>query len=1579
MKSKTNRSVPRKSKLLKTAHRLALVGMLWAAPLMMASAESYTVDPTQDVSATNFHTLADMQAAGIVWEDGDTVTLRLDGTDDSMQPDTPFDFGDKSVTVTGQGTITPASPAPGTSRFAETIGPLAIHATDGATLTFDGFYNFGASVINGDSITLGSAGGTGTLIFSSNVADSGDGGAIVGSDITFAGGTTIFTGNSADNYYGGAICGYGDFAITGGTASFLNNSGVMGGAIFVTGNTTLFASDGDILFHGNTDSFGANAIFLWNDGDEKTLILAAAAGRSILLYDPVRSESLNENLTIDINSTDGGATSTGGTILFDTHVSQVYGNTTVFGGTMQLANGAIYGAANTIGSFTLNADATLLSDTFHNGIQVDTVTLQAGTTLAFDMTGAVDTATAGVTRNLTFSTSTFVDAAANIDLRNFEGLTTGSTYELVYATGITHTDKTLMVYGEALSGTREAAAFTLSTASDTLTLTANGITQQLAHWTGQTDSVWNTATGNWDLTGLDPTATDQFFHGDAVVFGATGYASGGTVTINADGVQIAALGANPGMEIQSGDWIFEGGEIVGGRIFITGADSLTFAGLNGSDTRTMNQRIHILAGTSSQFSDFTLQAADGATLIFDGFITPGNGGIVNGDFYSNLTLGEVGSTGTMIFSGNSVTSFGGAVYNNQSIAIAGGTNSFLQNTAAGGAAIFCNTDLHISGGTNTFAENSTIVGGGAIYCSNLTITGGTNTFVGNSTDGDGGAILAYYDITLFASDGDIRFQGNTDVTGANAIYADNTSNASTLTLAANTGQSVLFYDPVRNSDANQNLTIHINSTDGGATVTDGTVLFDTHQSKVYGHTAVFGGTMKLTNGAIYGAANNVGSYTLNTGATLAVSNAGTIMADTITLEADSILAYDLINCGGGLTLDAQNYNFITGDILNFAVKLNSWASGTYTLLSTNSDNFTGFDADNALARLIWSGTNDRLAMQFSTTDGTDLVLDMMVDFNTVLSWTGDNDGAWDLDTENWTDNPGDTPFVTQFAPGDVVYFGAAAQNQDITLSQTMQVADMVIYGGQYTFSDFDIQSTTDTKLSGASQTLIVTGDTTTATFNNGLNFTGGIGVLNGAKLTLAGTDAVTSGDTLYVDSGATLEINASVGKLTVYELYLEEDANIAVINGPTLSAGQNVTIDQIITSTEALDETQLAGMLNKSTVLRSEEAVFSSDDVFYYMGMAYASISVEAFAQDNGLRRNLQRLGALLDRAGGDPAIAGFYDALYAMEDSDDIVAALDRLGAGEVAADALTIALWRPWQRTNKRLYQLMDEQYCCETTVYNVGRCRPTSHQFWFEGQFVADNLSHSNDALAYHQRRSAMLLGVDKQLMNNFAIGAMFSYGQPRAYNRLAKVDAKDYTIGIYSQLHTHEYLYFNLFFGYGYQTYDYTNRLSGFGSDYNGHALYGSIEAIRPIYCDSYMTLMPLLAIDYQQAWTDGFTDASAGQPAMAYGDGNMAQVLMRLGLNSRYRWLDRVHMTTRMQYALNFVDRYGELSASFVDVPGMSTMLRGAKMGRNLVNLGIGGEIFLGYNNRFRLSADYDFIYATRAISHSGFLGAEVKF
>ena len=479
--------------------------------------------------------------------------------------------------------------------------------------------------------------------------------------------------------------------------------------------------------------------------------------------------------------------------------------------------------------------------------------------------------------------------------------------------------------------------------------------------------------------------------------------SAATHTVGGDGADYATLEdlrTAPGV-LQNGDTIVLNGD----------DNSLTTSFTQGNLTFKGSGTITPMPTSQRNVSYFS--TIDSDSLVFTGFhLVSGTGGVFNegatitggqNTFSDNAAYqgGAIhGSTniingGTNSFSGNSATNSGGAIFGGTTIN--GGTNLFSDNSADGAGGAIYNT-TNITGGRNTFSDNWARSGGGAIAGNNITLSGGTNTFTGNTAYYEGGAIRVS-EIGIFrATDGDFTFRGNrdaTDVSGnggrANALYFSGT----TLTLAAEAGQNIYFYDPVT-TNANPNRPIYINplADDTGRVVFDGsdyTRELD-RTSAVYGNTTVGNGMFGLKGNAIYGAANNVGTFTLNEWATLATDNTtNKIQASVINLNGLVDVAND-----GTLELAAGAGTYINGTV-SLGLGMDSFGS-----IDVFGDLTFGNDArvslywdDMSLPTDTWSQNytmSDLFAVDGSMTGFENLLFDASSFANSIfdVSWSNNN-------------------------------------------------------------------------------------------------------------------------------------------------------------------------------------------------------------------------------------------------------------------------------------------------------------------------------------------------------------------------------------------------------------------------------------------------------------------------------------------------------------------------------------------------------------------------------------------------------------
>jgi outer membrane autotransporter protein len=376
----------------------------------------------------------------------------------------------------------------------------------------------------------------------------------------------------------------------------------------------------------------------------------------------------------------------------------------------------------------------------------------------------------------------------------------------------------------------------------------------------------------------------------------------------------------------------------GGGIYAIGNVNIS-SGDGGDITLSGNQATSIGGAISTSVGNVSISnAVDGAIAIKNNSAL--TGGAIALRNFGNVTIGNPGAALT-ITGNRAIYSLADASFGD------GGAIATLwggDTTIIGHGILGSNTADH-NGGAIMTGVNWTAFGfpmgvGGIVT---LTSSGGDLSVTGNSAGGLGGAI--YTDgtvegsVALNAVDGNIIFRGNTQGTAAtpqaNAIYFNNTSGTSQLTLNTAASNAISFFDPVQNNALNGLLTV--NKTGAGSVVFDGSDASaptsapagssTTRWSQVYGNTTLQAGTFAVQNNAVYGAlAADVGgtagpsSFAVNSGATLAGGILGEVRADNFTLGGT-------LNIAGFATPGTPAGGFST-----FAVTSNNVSLGGGTVL-----------------------------------------------------------------------------------------------------------------------------------------------------------------------------------------------------------------------------------------------------------------------------------------------------------------------------------------------------------------------------------------------------------------------------------------------------------------------------------------------------------------------------------------------------------------------------------------------------------------------------------------------------------------------
>jgi len=634
---------------------------------------------------------------------------------------------------------------------------------------------------------------TSNVWFTGNIAGN-SGGALYATesvDLANPSGTIVFSGNQAQTGNGGAIYSAGSVLVAGG-ASFTNNTaGANGGAIYLSAAAaggamlTLDASSGDILFQGNRQNTsaaaGSNAVSIYTSATQAVApevvfdTGAGAAAHAIRFYDPI---SVTDTAGL-INVTQAGD----GIVAFDTWQSAVSANTVLAGGTMALTRGAIYGAGSDTGSFTVSGSATLAGNgavqagaiTIEDGARLQVLgggalslraaTLTLGSNLQLAGNGTLDFA-APLNAALIDVGSTLADDPAALNAANSpQTLTLGASTPVTLADGgvitidmFTGASDRLVVDSLTLSGSAcvdligvVSGSFNVISAGNDISgfnflplvngAVATGhfaanesfansgkdlwiaiVSQNIETlWTGADGGVWKPQGQNWNGLGGDT----SFLNGDAVTFDDT--ASGKTVIIDAAGVIVTTMTvANDA----GNDYTFAGaggitsgtaaadymGTVVAptGKLFKTGSGALNFTN---AAANNFTGGIEIAAG-SIGFTDGAQLGAGGAGIHFTGdAILRAN---APATLASDLTI-DPGINATIDTAGNTLA-YAGVLHGGSTSALVktgdGALSVISDNSAAAVTTIVSQGILAIDGangklgGVIDIAAGATLAGGG---------------------------------------------------------------------------------------------------------------------------------------------------------------------------------------------------------------------------------------------------------------------------------------------------------------------------------------------------------------------------------------------------------------------------------------------------------------------------------------------------------------------------------------------------------------------------------------------------------------------------------------------------------------------------------------------------------------------------------------------------------------------------------------------------------------------------------------------------------------------------------------------------
>jgi hypothetical protein len=597
---------------------------------------------------------------------------------------------------------------------------------------------------------------------------SGQGGAIdnIGGDVTVN--DCTFLANSATS--GGAI--YNSGTTTVNDCTFLGNAALSGGAIYNSG--TLNVNDGSMTGNTATGNGGAiaNSGMLDVNGGiltENTALVGGGIANTINATAKI-STTVSDNFAIGQRNASGGGLYNYG------------GNMTVLDATVENNSSSdIGGGITNDGGGTLTVEGSTLTGnqatTIDGGAIWNNGTLSVtASTLAGNSAGASGGAVYDNGGQVTLTGSAVSSNSA---------INGGAM--LVAAQASATVDGNSQLTGNRASNDGGAL---YNAAGGTLTVNSSTLSDNVATQGGAIENLQNLTMAGSTFTGNKATAAD----GGAVWSSSSLVASDCTFTNNAAAGYGGAVVADDGTVTVSSS-TFAGNLATNGGVMMVAYNTTATLDrdcqLSGNKASNFGGAVFIAAGGSFTDSGSLLtgnSAQDGGAVYdFGGTATLGNSTLTanSADFGGALMFGNLAivfvEAGCM-FSGNTATIFGGAIYN-QAGTLTVKASTLSANTAQAGGAIYNLHALTLQG-TTVSGNDATVGDGGGIWTGDILKL--SNDILSNNTAGNrGGAIYndTFTDTTVIGA----TISGNTAGATGGGIENLGAMTVTQATLSGNTG------------------------------------------------------------------------------------------------------------------------------------------------------------------------------------------------------------------------------------------------------------------------------------------------------------------------------------------------------------------------------------------------------------------------------------------------------------------------------------------------------------------------------------------------------------------------------------------------------------------------------------------------------------------------------------------------------------------------------------------------------------------------------------------------------------------------
>ncbi|MDR2171031.1 MAG: autotransporter domain-containing protein [Planctomycetaceae bacterium] len=339
---------------------------------------------------------------------------------------------------------------------------------------------------------------------------------------------------------------------------------------------------------------------------------------------------------------------------------------------------------------------------------------------------------------------------------------------------------------------------------------------------------------------------------------------------------------------------------------------------------------------------------------------------------------------------------------------------------------------------------------------------------------------------------------------------------------------------------------------------------------------------------------------------------------------------------------------------------------------------------------------------------------------------------------------------------------------------------------------------------------------------------------------------------------------------------------------------------------------------------------------------------------------------------------------------NDDELREAERLVSGEIKASSFYMPIRSPWRfgfdRTN-----WSDKGHKIYFGPQNYNNPQTQKHTLWATAYFDYQSIDNDHNNSNMATQRVSLMTGYDRVLPNSFdvgifsdsAVGAVFSYSQPKLDQKGNRVVTDDFLAGFHSATRIASIYELKSWISFGAQKYrlhryiPIPNQTPDIKASYKGNSFATSIQLARPVKWYG-LTFRPHGAIDVsyvkQYDAYESYTGDVMKQIALHYHQSDWTQTFARIGLRLDYaRNCFNISATLGYSYLL-LGQQAPKTTHEFTHAGGGKFNILGNNLNRSFANVDISSQLHLNKLKTKSLYIQYNGNYSKYMNAHTTAIG-----